>query len=103
VPSDNKKAPFASVLGMIKSRDSLDLQITSGSSSDRPQSVDSESSAHPDFEVLHRSAPKDHLPTEKNHKELSFFISKFPTVRDKKIAEQVILNANVQFVSGYLA
>jgi hypothetical protein len=50
--------------------------MASGSSSDQPLSVDSESSVYSDFKVYHRQAQDDRLASKKNHIEQNFYILK---------------------------
>ena len=50
--------------------------MASGSSSNQPISVPSESSAYPDFKAYHRPAPDDRQASKKNHIEQNFFILK---------------------------
>jgi hypothetical protein len=50
--------------------------MDSGSSSDQPITVPSESSVYPDFKAFHRPAPDDRLASKKSHIEQNFYILK---------------------------
>ena len=50
--------------------------MASGSSSDQPITVPSESSVYPDFKAFHRPAPDVRLPSKKSHIKQNFYILK---------------------------
>jgi hypothetical protein len=70
------EAPGWALKKVISPNGFEDSKMALGSSSDQPLSVDSESTAYPDFKVYHRPAPDDRLASKKNYIEQNFFILK---------------------------
>jgi hypothetical protein len=68
--------PASSVQKKVIYRAEILFGMASGSSSNQPITVLSESSVYPDFKAFHRPAPDVRLPSKKSHIEQNFYILK---------------------------